>query len=592
MHRFFTFVLFVAGVAGFFLLLQAIYDLDTQTRQMIAASDDTLRDDMEGLQAALRAEFQDEVQKAASPRTSCDAEMIRRASQSVYRLVTADPAGGAVQHGTAWVIDKDKGILATAAHVVSKFGKAAASGETYALTAHPPSDGPPHRVSAVRVHHGYDAFKRDVQDVDPVITVANILPRFIGILPAYDVALVFVDRPEDLADPLPVAPRADLLALTGQLPITSIGYTGTITNIYQNVRTKPLPLSASLVDMDHFLPFGADPEFSHYLTHSAPVYGGASGSPLMTCDGNVVGVVSNIVLQRYVASSGGQRADLISELLDGEDAHVTATRDRHRPHWRKLLTETERVRTAHEALPDYIKFVENIAHEKGVTCDDGTTHCHRAPLSGGTLLYTVHPSIKKGTVSFCTQTVTEERAEEAETPGEQPGILLPSQGDPCEDTQDADGLFVRQRLSADPGTFAMYIYPNVAAFDDQVLLRKCKIGGIDVTDATGTPINLDVMRSFSDRRKRFVTLPMRINRPDLEVNTPIAWVIWHNDSAERRDLDARISFSFDDDRCSSALFDLGLVSFDEIDDGDTGIAAQTRRLWRRTLDWVRSALQE
>ena len=584
MHRVFTLILCIAGVAGFFLLLQAIYDLETETQQMIAASEDRLRDDMEGLQAALRAEFQDEVQKAASPRTSCDAQMISRASPSVYRLVTADPAGGAILHGTAWVVDKERGILATAAHVVSKFGKTAASGETFTLMAYPPSDQDPHKVSAVRVHHGYDTFKRDVQDFDPVITVANILPRFIGILPAYDVALVFVDRPEDLAEALPIAPRDQLLALSGQLPITSIGYTGTITNIYQNIRTKPLPLSAALVDMDHFLPFGADPEFSHYLTHSAPVYGGASGSPLMTCDGNVVGVVSNIVLQRYVASSGGQRADLISELLDGDDAHVAATRDRHQPHWRKLLTETERIRTAHEALPEYIKYVENIAYEKGVTCNDGTTRCHRAKLAGGKLLYTVHPSIDKGAVSFCTQTVNEADG--------QSGILLPEEDDSCVEAKVVEGLFVRQNLSADPGTFAMYIYPNVAAFDDQVLLRKCEIAAIEITDATGTPINLDVMRSFSDRRKRFVTLPMRISRPDLEINTPIAWVIWHNDSAERRDLEAIINFSFEDERCSSALFDLGIVRFDEVDDTDTGLAANTRRLWERTLNWVRSALRD
>lgn len=264
------------------------------------------------------------------------AARLREAQRSVY-LVVAKDAQGITPFGTAFVVEG--GVLVTSAHVAEQF---ADMGEGLTLLVR--TAGAPTRdlkVTQVVMHPHYRRFEDAWSAYGPLAAGAGGANRPIVGAGGYDVAVLRVSPADaaELGPPLPLAADADLVVLEPGDPAGYVGFpmeSAALGGVNLDDPEAQLQIGRLTALTDFFL-VKSDLADRQLLQHSLPVQGGASGSPLLDRNGQVIGVVSggNLVeinAQGTRVSTGigvnfAQRADLVREVLSGDAALRTAERE-------------------------------------------------------------------------------------------------------------------------------------------------------------------------------------------------------------------------------------------------------------------------
>lgn len=264
-----------------------------------------------------------------------------QAARSVYIVTAGEAPGLETVMATAWVVGD--GILATNAHVAAAFDP---SGRISLYVRNPDSEDKPHRVTAVRIHAGYQAFPQAVMRAKPFMAGPFGQPMPVLALPGYDVALLIVERPGDLAPPLRVAAEADIRSMRAGDPLAMVGYPLQVfNNQLQRISANPRHQRGQVTAMTHFIQAQVEPEDAVFMIHNVPGVGGNSGSPILNVNGEVVGLMSHTL--GFAGENGAQRADLLLDLLDGKDrSKIIST---NMAEWSALFGQ---FKSGHEVIPE------------------------------------------------------------------------------------------------------------------------------------------------------------------------------------------------------------------------------------------------
>jgi hypothetical protein len=276
---------------------------------------------------------------------------LQTASRSVYLVLARHADGGGERAiGTAWVVGSS--LLATNAHVAAHFAKVA-SGDVLVVRSNElqPRD---FVIDRVTIHPGFAAFQELWRHYVPAQEAADGTPRPLGMIPACDVATLQVADASGLAPALRLARQDALDALAAGDVIGYVGYPMELVVSGRNIIAQPTPttqVGRITAVTDVFLR-GAPPVERLVVQHSLPSAGGASGSPLMDGDGDVVALhnASNTIasprgrgrISTGVGINYGQRVDLLRELLDGRADELQAAR---LARWRERLDAAVSFRT-------------------------------------------------------------------------------------------------------------------------------------------------------------------------------------------------------------------------------------------------------
>ena len=276
---------------------------------------------------ALEAEIAD-VRTAASAalKAVIRPEIIDAANRSVYLITdNGDPVAA------AFVVDRERGLLATAAHTADSLRLDEPGAEIVVINQFSPR---PMRVIRRKLHAGFGAFVDVVDDHQPIrknSTLEN--PRVVAVedLP-FDVALIEVDAidPEtnenDLGPDLPIASDETLLAMRPGDPIAVIGFpddrvSRDLTGADAASRSERGVVAAMIAPLDTAAT-ARNPVINNLIVHRMATSGGNSGGPIINAEGKVVGLHSHGVKSRSSNADGvAQRSDMLRDLLnDGHDA--------------------------------------------------------------------------------------------------------------------------------------------------------------------------------------------------------------------------------------------------------------------------------
>jgi len=276
----------------------------------------------------LRAYVEEQASKQRAAAGVVSPEMLQQVRDSVYLVVEADDSGEMGQ-GTAWVVGEGK--LATNAHVAELGLQLTGTQKLYVRSSVEPYTT--HEVIGIELHPGYYAFQSAMAEFDPVVKALGKQVMDAGLIGAYDVAVLTVDQPEKLAKPLPIASKEKLEKLDAGAPVAYIGYP--LENLaLSSLAAKPTPQSkvGNLTTVTDYFNIHRKDGMNQLVQHDMGATGGASGSPLINTDGEVIAVLSAV---NFIFLSSGearipsgaqinfaQRADLVRELLDGTSAEA------------------------------------------------------------------------------------------------------------------------------------------------------------------------------------------------------------------------------------------------------------------------------
>ncbi|MEO0400661.1 MAG: serine protease [Pseudomonadota bacterium] len=302
------------------------------------------------------------LQAAIPPQT------VNEAFQSVY-LVLRDGS----PFGTAFVVDRERGVLATAAHVAEKLNLTDPDADIAVINRHTGVKIP---IVGAKIHAGYGAFKQlaeSYQPINPESKASSPKPVPLMDLP-HDAALLLV-RPEApatrenrLGPNLPIADDETLNRLAPGDAVAVIGFASDIINA-TSLKFSAAPrsdrgiISAMLAPIDVVEDSG-DPRFDSLIVHRMTGASGMSGGPLIDRDGFVVGIHSHgIASPESNGDSIAQRADLIRDMLTPlrEEEQVATVLV---PEWRRRLERWPRARDVFPPLmraayaPNYAIFAE------------------------------------------------------------------------------------------------------------------------------------------------------------------------------------------------------------------------------------------
>ncbi|UTW45255.1 trypsin-like peptidase domain-containing protein [bacterium SCSIO 12696] len=253
--------------------------------------------------------------------TSIPLSTINDVRESVYLVLIQNDSEGERLHGTAWVTDSRQ--LATNAHVAEKFNSLKPGENMLVRSSVPPYQT--HRVTQAVLHPGYRDFHRLWEDYLPVQKGFNAL-ELMRTVSAADVALLNVTDNEELASPLALATADELAGLQAGTPVAFVGFPAE--KLLPGTLKQPVPVvqQDEIVRLTDFFMTARDDNNNRLIQHGIPMIGGASGSPLFTRKGKVIGIVSavNIAMtsRGRVANPAdinfAQRVDFLFDLLAGK----------------------------------------------------------------------------------------------------------------------------------------------------------------------------------------------------------------------------------------------------------------------------------
>lgn len=280
-------------------------------------------------------------------------EVVQRVAASTYKVVTKSDVSDA-GYATAFVVDHERGLLATNIHVARDFNNKK-SLEVHGI------DGSVLHVEAVMLHKGFDAFSDHVWAYQPVVTYklkdpqgkVFDLPMPMGTRMAYDVALMKV-REEDiplLAPALPVASEETLYDMKEGDPIALVGYPGvlSLTTVTDRVSVTPKTSVGRVSSMVSFVGSRVneevDREGRQLMIHHLLSGPGASGSPIVNAAGEVVAV-----------NQGG--LNLQDVVIDPNDVEQVSLGNRQ-----------VNLPTLPNKQPQIVEYGDNIAHRADILAD-------------------------------------------------------------------------------------------------------------------------------------------------------------------------------------------------------------------------------
>lgn len=293
---------------------------------------------------ALTSKLSETERKAdAALKAVIEPRVILEASRSVY-LVTKDN-----NHvGTAFVLDRERGILATAAHVAAELNFDAEE-TPYTVVNRQSNKALP--IKNAKIHSGYFRFRKLVeryQPADPNSTISN--PNHIRLYDiAHDGALLFIDpidaeTGENILGPNMVLETEENLAKIGTGdPIAILGYpvdtfTDNLTIESAGSRSERGVIASMIAPIDLVENTG-DTRIDNLIIHRMASAPGNSGGPIINTAGHVIGINSHGVSSAH--SNGdklAQRADVLYDLLD-PFREQEAIETLYFPEWRKRLAK-------------------------------------------------------------------------------------------------------------------------------------------------------------------------------------------------------------------------------------------------------------
>lgn len=198
-------------------------------------------------------------------------DLAHRLVHGVGVVVVQLPGGKLKACGTAWIA-KGHGVLVTNAHVAEPVLQAYEEARLSSCVMFP---GGSLAISGIELHPRYQAGDR------------------LQILPGYDVAVLQVQGSLP-HEGLPVASRAKALSLMQAQPVAYLGYPGEgLAGGGVNLdRPKAMAKPGHITALTDWLLRDVPSENAQLVQHDIGVAGGASGSPLLNDEGEVVGIVS------------------------------------------------------------------------------------------------------------------------------------------------------------------------------------------------------------------------------------------------------------------------------------------------------------
>lgn len=253
--------------------------------------------------------------------------VVRAATPSIYCVV--DREGGSARHvGTAWVLDRDSGWIATNSHVAEEWKE----GRTFLRAVGREVEDIP--VASSRLHPGYQRFADLCEKYSDALMLGGGASSKTVV--ACDVALLQV-APEHrarLAPALPVLSAAELEGIGSGRACASVGFPaeGLAFNVE---RPQSRSHIGHVIATSDFFMAPAGPVTAQLVHTDLPVTGGASGSPVLDERGRVLGIINagsfTLGMEgRRIPIAGttyAQRIDILAELVR-DDSTPQAARER------------------------------------------------------------------------------------------------------------------------------------------------------------------------------------------------------------------------------------------------------------------------